>query len=138
MPADVNAGSILHAVAAAPHLLEQEDRRSTFGRPPITLWRNRDFYVAALFWLDGTTTYSRSRAGRFAVSQRTPPQQSNQSVGRSFGSPDFEGVVWIRKELYCQVSLQRCESPNDFVNSTYPNSDSERWLDGMTLSFLIM
>ena len=68
VPATLDATMILRSVAASPHLVAQQDRRSKFGRPPITLWRSRDFFVSALFWLDGTTSiHQHGFSGAFRV-----------------------------------------------------------------------
>jgi hypothetical protein len=54
VPRDLDAASILRAVATSRHLVTQEDPNAVFAQPPVTLWRSRDFFVSALFWLDGT------------------------------------------------------------------------------------
>jgi hypothetical protein len=39
-----------------------------FGQPPITLYASQDFYIEALFWLDGTTTiHQHAFSGAFFV-----------------------------------------------------------------------
>jgi hypothetical protein len=68
VPAALDATTILRSVAASRHLVAQQDRQSEFGNPPITLWRSRDFFVSALFWLDGTTSiHQHGFAGAFRV-----------------------------------------------------------------------
>lgn len=68
VPAALDATTVLRSVAASRHLVAQEDRQSKFGRPPITLWRGRDFFVSALFWLDGTTSiHQHGFSGAFRV-----------------------------------------------------------------------
>ena len=68
VPADLDAPSILRTVATTRHLVRQEDPKGTFGRPPVTLWRSRDFFVSALFWFDGTTTiHQHGFSGAFRV-----------------------------------------------------------------------
>src|SRR5262245_61256775 len=48
-PADVLAWAL------KGDLPDQLDKLSTFGKPPITMFRARRFVIDALFWLDGTT-----------------------------------------------------------------------------------
>jgi hypothetical protein len=49
-------------------LPDQFDKLSTFGQPPITLFRARHFVIDALFWLDGTTTiHDHAFSGAFQV-----------------------------------------------------------------------
>lgn len=68
VPAALDAAAILRSVATSHHLVKQEDPRATFGRPPITLWRSRDFFVSAIFWLDGTTAvHQHGFSGAFRV-----------------------------------------------------------------------
>jgi len=59
---------MLRSVAIARHLVRQEDPRSIFGSPPLTLWRSREFFVSALFWFDGTTSvHQHAFSGAFRV-----------------------------------------------------------------------
>jgi hypothetical protein len=49
-------------------LPQQADPQATFGQPPVTLFRRRRFYVAALFWVDATTSiHDHNFAGAFQV-----------------------------------------------------------------------
>ena len=68
VPANLGAAAILRTVAMTRHLVRQEDPRGTFGRPPVTLWRSRDFFISALFWFDGTTAiHQHGFSGAFRV-----------------------------------------------------------------------
>lgn len=68
IPEALDAASILRSVAMTPHLVRQEDPRGLFGDPPLTLWRSREFFVSALFWLDGTTSiHQHAFSGAFRV-----------------------------------------------------------------------
>lgn len=68
VPEGLSPASILRTVAMTPHLVRQEDPRGVFGNPPLTLWRSRDFFVSALFWLDGTTSvHQHAFSGAFRV-----------------------------------------------------------------------
>jgi hypothetical protein len=52
----------------APTLPRQESMPARFGQPPITLFRERRFYIEALFWLDGTTSiHQHAFSGAFQV-----------------------------------------------------------------------
>lgn len=68
VPGGLSPASILRTVAMTPHLVRQEDPRGLFGDPPLTLWRSREFFVSALFWLDGTTSvHQHAFSGAFRV-----------------------------------------------------------------------
>jgi hypothetical protein len=68
VPEGLDAPTILRSVAMARHLVRQEDPRGTFGSPPVTLWRSREFFVSALFWFDGTTSvHQHAFSGAFRV-----------------------------------------------------------------------
>lgn len=68
VPEGLSPASILRTVAMTPHLVRQEDPRGLFGDPPLTLWRNREFFVSALFWFDGTTSvHQHAFSGAFRV-----------------------------------------------------------------------
>jgi hypothetical protein len=68
VPPDLDAAAILRSVVIAPHLPNQEDRDGLFGQPPLTVYRGRGFYIAALFWFDGTTTiHEHGFSGAFRV-----------------------------------------------------------------------
>lgn len=68
LPADFDALSLLREVAGASWLPQQEDIDATFGEPPLTVYRSRDFFVSVLFWFDGTTTiHEHSFSGAFRV-----------------------------------------------------------------------
>lgn len=68
VPPGLDAPGILRSVVMTPHLVAQEDPRSSFGSPPVTLWRSREFFVSALFWFDGTTSvHQHAFSGAFRV-----------------------------------------------------------------------
>ena len=68
VPPTLDAASLLRDIVCADTLPVQEDPRARFGQPPITLYRGREFYVAALYWLDGTTTiHQHGFSGAFRV-----------------------------------------------------------------------
>jgi hypothetical protein len=68
IPATLDPEAILRAVATKRDLVRQEDPRSTFGRPPVTLWRSRYFFVSALYWLDGAPAiHQHGFSGAFKV-----------------------------------------------------------------------
>jgi len=55
-PPEMDERALLRHTAGVGSLVHQEDPEAGFGQPPITLFRSRDFFIAALVWLDGTTT----------------------------------------------------------------------------------
>lgn len=66
VPDEVNAVNLLEFLTTRRRLLPQEELG--FGQPPVTLYRARDFYVSALYWLDGTTTiHQHAFSGAFRV-----------------------------------------------------------------------
>lgn len=68
MPVGLDATALLEDVVAGRDLPEQEDPRAAFGEPPLTLFRGDEFFVSALYWLDGTTTiHQHSFSGAFRV-----------------------------------------------------------------------
>lgn len=68
VPDELDAVAILRHVAATPDLPQQEDPKGRFGHPPVTLYRGRDFFVSALYWLDGTTSvHQHGFSGAFRV-----------------------------------------------------------------------
>ena len=59
---------VIRFVHETPSLPPQEDIESRFGQPPITLFRTDRFYIAALFWVDGTTSiHQHGFSGAFQV-----------------------------------------------------------------------
>jgi hypothetical protein len=68
-PADFDWTTLLQDVVAGRELLPaQEDPGATFGEPPLTLFRSDEFFVSALYWLDGTTSiHQHSFSGAFRV-----------------------------------------------------------------------
>jgi hypothetical protein len=68
VPDGVDAHGVLHYAATDRRLPYQEDGRAEFGQPPLTLYRSRDFFVSALYWLDGTTSvHQHGFSGAFRV-----------------------------------------------------------------------
>jgi hypothetical protein len=68
MPAGLDPSTLLADVVARRDLPTQEDPRASFGEPPLTLFRGEEFFVSALYWLDGTTTiHQHSFSGAFRV-----------------------------------------------------------------------
>jgi len=49
-------------------LPEQDDVRSAFGNPPLTLYQGREFHIVLLLWVDGTTSiHQHAFSGAFRV-----------------------------------------------------------------------
>lgn len=64
----VSAADILRWVRTTDHLPRQEDPRSRFGQPPLTLYRHEHFYITALFWHTSTTSvHQHAFSGAFTV-----------------------------------------------------------------------
>jgi hypothetical protein len=62
----VHALGILEYLTSRRRLVPQEPLG--FGEPPITVYRGRDFYISALYWLDGTTSiHQHGFSGAFRV-----------------------------------------------------------------------
>jgi hypothetical protein len=69
-PSDLDAAGLLGAVVDTPALPEQQDRKGVFGQPPVTVYQGTNFYIAVLFWFDGTTTiHEHSFSGALRVLQ---------------------------------------------------------------------
>lgn len=67
-PVGLDATTLLADVVARRDLPRQEDPRAGFGEPPLTLFRSDQFFISALYWLDGTTTiHQHSFSGAFRV-----------------------------------------------------------------------
>jgi len=67
IPDTLDPATIL-AAAATGGLPEQVDPNSEFGRPPLTVYRSREFFVSTLFWFDGTTSiHQHGFSGAFRV-----------------------------------------------------------------------
>jgi hypothetical protein len=65
-PPEVTSKSLLGDTVGMKTLVNQEN--AGFGDPPITLYRSRDFYISALYWLDGTTSiHQHAFSGAFRV-----------------------------------------------------------------------
>jgi hypothetical protein len=68
IPVGLDSTTLLEDVVARGDLPRQEDPRAAFGEPPLTLFRADEFFVSALYWLDGTTTiHQHSFSGAFRV-----------------------------------------------------------------------
>lgn len=66
VPPEADAIGLLKFFTSRRRILPQEDLG--FGQPPLTLYRGRDFYISALYWLDGTTTiHHHAFSGAFRV-----------------------------------------------------------------------
>jgi len=66
VPPEATPVNVLDFVASSGRLVPQEP--TGFGDPPVTLYRARDFYISALYWLDGTTSiHQHSFSGAFRV-----------------------------------------------------------------------
>jgi len=66
VPDDADAVGVLQFLMTRRQLVRQEEYG--FGNPPVTLYRGRDFYISALYWLDGTTTiHQHMFSGAFRV-----------------------------------------------------------------------
>src|SRR5262249_38085080 len=53
-------------LTSSPDMVPQE--KLGFGQPPVTLYRARDFYISALYWLEGTTDiHEHGFSGAFRV-----------------------------------------------------------------------
>jgi len=66
IPRDADAVGVLQFLMTRRQLVRQEEYG--FGDPPVTLYRGRDFYISALYWLDGTTTiHQHMFSGAFRV-----------------------------------------------------------------------
>src|SRR4051812_42509570 len=65
-PPSLGAVPVLrHAIADG---LTAEQDAGTFGQPSLVLHRARDFYISALYWLDGTTSiHQHAFSGAFRV-----------------------------------------------------------------------
>lgn len=69
VPDGVDARSILQLVlSSGDSLPRQPDPDAVFGDPPVTLFVADDFYISALYWVDGTTDiHEHSFSGAFRV-----------------------------------------------------------------------
>ena len=73
-------------------LPQQFDPSARFGQPPVTLFRAAQFFIDALFWVDGTTTiHDHSFSGAFQVLAG----QSIETTFRFTPSHDFDGRVQL-------------------------------------------
>src|SRR5688572_7336077 len=64
----LTAREILTWVLATDVLPQQFDPQSTFGQPPLTMFRGARFLIDALFWMEGTTDiHQHGFAGAFQV-----------------------------------------------------------------------
>jgi len=67
LPAKVDPDDVVRAALAA-ELPQQADPTARFGQPPVTIFRSRQFYIDALFWLDATTAiHDHGFSGAFQV-----------------------------------------------------------------------
>jgi len=70
VPEGLDAMSLLSWAAGAEQLPSQTARNDVFGQPPLILYREEDFVVQALTWMDGTTAiHQHGFAGAFRVLQ---------------------------------------------------------------------
>jgi hypothetical protein len=68
LPAHLTAEQIIDWALETRELPPQQDLPATFGQPPVTLFRSRDFYIEALFWIDGSTiVHQHAFSGAFLV-----------------------------------------------------------------------
>jgi hypothetical protein len=99
----VSPDDIVSAVFAGK-LPQQVDLDATFGQPPVTLFRGRRFYIAALFWVDGTTTiHDHAFAGAFQV-------LAGESIEANFSfapERDVGGNMRLGRLLGGQTALRR-------------------------------
>jgi len=121
IPEALDPATIL-AAAATGGLPQQEDPQSDFGRPPLTVYRSREFFVSTLFWFDGTTTiHQHGFSGAFRVlaggslhaSYRFQP--SDEVTHRlAFGALELEKPELLR------VGMVRSIEPGDrFIHGLF-------------------
>lgn len=68
VPSVLSPTALVGWVHETDELPFQEDIGARFAQPPVTLFRARHFYIAAYFWLAGTTSiHEHSFAGAFQV-----------------------------------------------------------------------
>lgn len=66
--AEVTKDDLVEWALTSEKLPAQADLDARFGEPPLTVYAGQKFYIAALFWLDGTTTiHQHAFSGAFHV-----------------------------------------------------------------------
>ncbi len=64
----IDPWDVIRWVHTTPELPRQQDRKSKFGNPPVTLFAGPRSYVDVYFWLDGTTSiHQHAFSGAFQV-----------------------------------------------------------------------
>src|SRR5712671_2712893 len=64
----IDPWDVIRWVHTTPELPRQQDRKSKFGNPPVTLFAGPRSYVDVYFWLDGTTSiHQHPFSGAFQV-----------------------------------------------------------------------
>ena len=97
----VRPWDIIQWLQTTRQLPAQEDIDARFGNPPVTVYRSPRFFIAVLYWLDGTTSiHQHAFAGAFQV-----------LLGSSLhGQYRFEPEQRINRELMTgQLSLDGME-----------------------------
>ena len=118
----VLAADILRWTLQTDPLPHQADLKAAFGQPPVTLYLDDVFSIAALFWLDGTTEiHQHSFSGAFTL-------LTGSSVHSRY-SFDLEeainerlqlgGLAWQQSELLSPGDVRKIESGRRFIHALF-------------------
>lgn len=67
-PDELGFWAVMGSTVNSSELCRQVDKEATFGDPPITVFRARDFYIDVLVWMDGSTSiHQHGFGGAFRV-----------------------------------------------------------------------
>ncbi|HXI60879.1 MAG TPA: hypothetical protein VNO55_32690 [Polyangia bacterium] len=117
----LSPGDIL-AWALQGDLPRQADPGARFGQPPITLFRGRRFYIAALFWVDGTTSiHDHGFSGAFQVLsgssiQTTFSFETTRNVGDQLR---FGALAVTDSSLLRQGEIRPITAGPSFIHSLF-------------------
>jgi len=119
---EVSASQVLQYVIETSTLPFQQNDRSRFGEPPVTVYWHPRFYIEALFWLAGSpTAHNHAFAGAFTLIE-------GQCLHTEFAftceetHPDeiaFGTMALTKSALYSAGTVETIEPGENFVHSVF-------------------
>jgi hypothetical protein len=122
-PSGLDAAAILSWTAGARHLPKQTRPGDTFGQPPLVLYREEDFYIQALTWMEGTTAiHDHGFAGAFMVLQGSSLHvEHTLAVAERLADDQLVlGNLTVRRpEVLGPLDVRRIEPGGDFIHALF-------------------
>ena len=117
----LDAEAFLRWAITTRALPPQQDLRTDFGEPPVTVYRGPRFYIDVLFWLDGTTSiHEHAFSGAFHVLQGSSLHSAQRFEVRREVTQQFElGDLTLEHAELLERGATRPIRSRDLIHSLF-------------------